>query len=205
MQIQLGVNKANLSATKRSLAFADLGYNMLDRKKTVLMQEMMLLHGRVIELGKKISEAYNQAYKALQEANISIGLCSEVAMGVSEEVGLDCFFHSVMGIELPALSLKDSSGSNAVPYSLYDSDSLLDEAYLKFLEVKKLTIKYAEVESGIFSIANMIKKIKKRTNALKNLVIPDFKKNIKNIVINLEEKEREEFVRMKIAKSKSKF
>jgi V/A-type H+-transporting ATPase subunit D len=47
-----------------------------------------------------------------------------------------------------------------------------------------------------------VKKTQKRANALQNIQIPRFKELIKNIDEVLEEKEREDFFRLKVVKKK---
>ena len=47
----------------------------------------------------------------------------------------------------------------------------------------------------------MKKKSQKRANALKNIVIPELEETIKFISESLEEKEREEFSRLKVIKA----
>ena len=49
-------------------------------------------------------------------------------------------------------------------------------------------------------MAEGIRKTQKRANALKNIVIPRFKVQIKTISDMLDEKEREEFSRLKVIK-----
>ena len=51
-----------------------------------------------------------------------------------------------------------------------------------------------------YRLAEAIKKSQKRANALKNIVIPSFDTTIRTITEALEEKEREEFVRLKVIK-----
>ena len=58
----------------------------------------------------------------------------------------------------------------------------------------------AEVETSIYRLAEAIKKAQKRANALNNIVIPGFDHTIRFITEALEEKEREEFVRLKVIK-----
>ena len=80
---------------------------------------------------------------------------------------------------------------------------MLDNAYLKFNEVKNLTAQLAEIENSVYRLANAIKKTQKRANALKNIVIPNFTETVKFITEALEEKEREDFSRMKVIKNTS--
>ena len=63
-----------------------------------------------------------------------------------------------------------------------------------------MTVQYAEVENSIYRLAHVISKTKKRANALKNSIIPKFAKLVKNISNSLEEKEREDFSRLKVIK-----
>ena len=70
-----------------------------------------------------------------------------------------------------------------------------------FREVKDLTIKLSAVENSAYRLAGNIKKTQKRANALKNITIPMYTELVRNINNALEEKEREEFTRLKVIKS----
>ena len=83
-----------------------------------------------------------------------------------------------------------------------ESNSALDEAYLRFAEVKRLAAVMAEVENSVYRLADAIKKTQKRAKALKNIIIPETEASVREISVVLEEKEREEFSRMKIIKKK---
>ena len=69
-----------------------------------------------------------------------------------------------------------------------------------FYNVKQLTVLLAEVENSVYRLANTIRKTQKRANALRNISIPRFESTIKVISEALEEKEREEFTRLKVIK-----
>ena len=77
------------------------------------------------------------------------------------------------------------------------------DAYFKFREVKALICELAQTENSIYRLAYAIKKAQKRANALKNIVIPGLEDEIFRISDALEEKEREEFVRLKVVKSRN--
>lgn len=59
----------------------------------------------------------------------------------------------------------------------------------------------AEVDNSVYRLANSISKTQKRANALKNIVIPRYEAQIREISDSLDEKEREEFSRMKVIKA----
>ena len=69
-----------------------------------------------------------------------------------------------------------------------------------FQTVKELTLKLSMVETSAYRLASSIKKTQKRANALKNITIPSYQTLVKNISDALEEKDREEFTRLKVIK-----
>lgn len=198
MAVKIFPTKANLMNAKKSLELAKLGYDLMDRKRNILIREMMLLIDKAGEVQQKIDSTYSQAYAALQKANITLGMCEEFAGATPIDDGLKIDYRSVMGVELPTVQLEDSKLD--LRYGWTDTNSQLDEAYLRFDEVKKLTARLAEVESSVYKLANAIKKTQKRANALSNIIIPQFQETIKYITEALEEKEREDFSRLKVIK-----
>ena len=200
MAVQAVPTKGNLIATKKSLELAKGGFELLDRKRNILVREIMALINHATEIQNKIDSTYSSAYIALQKANITLGICDELSNTVKEDNSLELSYRSVMGVEIPIVSIADTEENSGVPYGLYSSNSMLDEAYLKFIEVKKLTADLAEIENSVYRLADAIKKTQKRANALKNIMIPKFESTIKSITDALEEKEREEFSRLKVIK-----
>ena len=91
---------------------------------------------------------------------------------------------------------------DTVPYGLHSSNASLDDAFVKFVEVKRMSAELAEIENSVFRLSDAIKKTTRRANALKNIMIPRFQADIKFINEVLEEREREEFSRMKLIKKK---
>ena len=200
MAVQAVPTKGNLIATKKSLELAKGGFELLDRKRNILVREIMALINHATEIQNKIDSTYSSAYIALQKANITLGICDELSNTVKEDNSLELSYRSVMGVEIPIVSIADTEENSGVPYGLYSSNSMLDEAYLKFIEVKKLTADLAEIENSVYRLADAIKKTQKRANALKNIMIPRFEKTVKFITDALDEKDREEFSRLKVIK-----
>ena len=67
MAQQVFPTKSNLMATKRSLALATQGYDLMDRKRNILVREMMQLIDRAAGIQDRISAAYAEAYEALKK------------------------------------------------------------------------------------------------------------------------------------------
>ncbi len=194
--------KGNLIATKKSLDLARVGYELLDRKRNILIREMMNYIDAAAELQGKVDSTYAAAYAALMRANTTMGNCADVASTMQLDNSLSISFRSVMGVELPTVTMQDGAVSR-IPYGLSSTCSMLDEAYLLFMEVKRLTARLAEVENCVYRLADAIKKTQKRANALKNILIPKFEEESRFITDALDEKEREEFARLKVIKNMS--
>lgn len=193
--------KGNLISTQRSLALAKTGYELMDKKRNILIREMMLLVDKVTSVQSEIDKVFSEAYASLIEANLSSGVIQSIAEAVPEEKGVRVRTKSVMGVEVPIVTLEERR-EGAVPYGLSETDSALDIAYSKFAQVKDLCVKLAEIENSVYRLAIAIKKTQRRANSLKNIVIPRQEATVKFIVNTLEEKEREEFSRMKIIKNR---
>ena len=64
-----------------------------------------------------------------------------------------------------------------------------------------MTYELSEIENSVFRLSEGIRTTQKRANALKNIIIPRMTEQIKFITAALEEKEREEFTRLKVIKN----
>lgn len=196
--------KANLMIAKNSLEFSKKGFELLDKKRNVLIREMMSYVTRAHELQEKINITFGKAYEALMEANIISGIVNveDISMTVEEANEYELLFKSVMGVEVPIISFEKKD--IRLKYSIFRTGAAIDEAMREFNNVKYLTYELAEVENAVYKLAMEVKKTQKRANALQNIQIPKFQDIVKFITEVLEEKDREDFFRLKIVKKKHK-
>lgn len=199
---QVFPTKGNLIAAKKSLELSLTGFELMDRKRNILIRETMSMLDNAKEIQSKINATYSEAYEALQMANITLGIIDELAQSVPIDNGVELDYRSVMGVDIPLVNIDYKKPQLCYGYSR--TNEALDAAFKKFDEVKILTIKLAEIENCIYRLAHGIKKTQKRANALKNIIIPQFESTIRFITESLEEKEREEFSRMKVIKRTKK-
>ena len=194
--------KGNLMLAKNSLALAHQGYDLMDKKRNILLKELMSLIDEAKDIQKEIDVTFTRAYACLQRANIEQGISKvqEIAFTVPIEESIRIQARSIMGTEIP--HVKYDKKQNNLTYSFGVTHESVDMAREAFRQVKELTIKLAEVENSAYRLANNIKKTQKRANALKNITIPMYENLVKNINNALEEKEREEFTRLKVIKSR---
>ena len=190
--------KGNLIALKNSLALARNGYDLMDRKRNILVRETMELIEGAKEIQTKIVDAYIIAYDALQKANIDLGTVDQIALTCPVDDSLKIYNRSVMGVVIPKAEIDPAGQANLFGYAA--TSQSFDIAVQKFNEVKELTVRLAEIESSIFRLSAAIRRTQKRANALKNIVIPRFISQVSNISDLLDEREREEFSHLKVIK-----
>ena len=192
--------KGNLILAKNSLALAPQGYGLMAKKRNTPLKELMDLIDQARDIQSEIDATFTEAYKALQQANIELGInyVQEISASVPVENGIRIKSRSIMGTEIPLV--QHTPDTLNLSYAYYSTRESLDEARARFEKVKELTIKLSMVENSAYRLANNIKKTQKRANALKNITIPMYETLTRDITNALEEKEREEFTRLKVIK-----
>ena len=192
--------KGNLMLAKNSLALSRQGYELMDKKRNIIIRELMDLIEQATDIQKEIDVTFTSAYQALQKANIQMGIheVEALSLNVPVENSISIKRRSVMGTEIPKVEYE---GRELKPsYAFYGTKMSLDEACEKFEKVKELAIRLAQIETSAYRLAYNIKKTQKRANALQNITIPKYEALTKSIQGALEEKEREEFTRLKVIK-----
>jgi len=166
--------KQNLQLAKRNLNIATQGYNMLEKKQK--------LHERELSKAKKIEK------KARSQHEQAVISAEKPIANAIQELGAD-IIHIIKG-----------EGNKTPPYELYEGTASLDEAFFAWQSVQECFQAWAMAEENLRQIDRQLHKTRKRANALDTLVIPRLANAIKNITIQLEERERDELVRARVAK-----
>lgn len=124
--------KGNLLAAKNSLALATNGYELMDRKRNILLRELMSLIKSAKAIQSEIDITFANAYKALQKANINMGIhnVDDISRTVPEETSVRITTRSIMGTEIPIVSY--SKAETRPPYSFYGTRETLDKARMEF-------------------------------------------------------------------------
>ena len=188
--------KGNLILAKNSLALASQGYELMDKKRNILLRELMGLIDQAKDIQSEIDSTFTAAYRALQKANIELGIrfVQDIAASIPEDNSIRVKTRSIMG------TVQAEPDQPRLTYSFYSTTEALDQARVHFEKVKELTVKLSMVENSAYRLASSIRKTQKRANALKNITIPTYQALVTNISNALEEKDREEFTRLKVIK-----
>ncbi|RLC46082.1 MAG: hypothetical protein DRH57_06760 [Candidatus Cloacimonadota bacterium] len=187
---------------QKQLSLAEEGYNLLDRKREVLLNELMRYIHRLKEVQKNayadfvISlENFKSAYFKMSQEQIRDVLDFE-----PQKPKITTTYRSVMGIAVPEI-VQSETYPQKKP-SLDDSIADIEEVHQKMRQSVLNLIEYANIYNAIMKLAAEINKTRKRVNALENIFIPDYNDTINWVKDAIEENEREEFFRQKTVKKR---
>ena len=140
------------------------------------------------EIKKEVSDLMEIGKELIRNANI--------------DIGLDNFIKNVtlMGTEIPSAVHKQEIIKRN--YGFYNTSNTVDEALFIFNKIQEKLIELAIIENTILRLEKSIEKVRTRSNALQNIVIPENEKQLKDIADKLDERDREEFARLKVVKKK---
>lgn len=204
MYQNIAPTKSSLLRARAVLSFSLKGFELLDKKRNVLIQEMMGLTGRAKSIQQRISTLVMEAYQALQYAEVTMGssAVAEIAVSIPKEKSYKILLRSVMGVEIPTVSYQETPLEAS--FGFFRTNPALDLAVVRYRELKYLMYELAEIDTSIYKLVIEIKKTQKRANALDKIQIPRYKGIVKYISEVLEEKEREDFFRLKKVKAKKR-
>lgn len=202
MAQNIAPTKANLLKTKDNLKLSKTGYNLIDKKRTVMIKEMMQQIENAKQVQQDLRGLFEQAHETLKEANITMGVreIQEISYAIDKTENFEISYKSVMGLDVPTVKYKE--GKIRPHYSMHMTNESVDEAILIYRKIRYLIYRLAETENTVYRLSTEIKKDQKRANALDKIQIPNLTDTVKYISSTLEEKEREDFFRLKVIKKR---
>lgn len=195
--------KNNLLKLKRSIKEYNKGQKLLEEKELILKKKLENYRLQEKELGQMAKRAKVNAIQALKRANVDVGFDElvDISNAIKEDKTINIKYLSLMGVDIPSVISEELE--TKISYGLYHTTVSVDECVVQFTILKKYIIKLAELNNTIVRLQKAIEKVQRRSNALKEVIIPREEKVVKKIASALEESERDEFVRMKVVKKKT--
>ena len=79
--------KGNLMLAKNSLKLAKKGYELMDKKRNILIRELMELIDKANNIQSEIDSTFTEAYAALQKVNTDMGLykVKDISLTIPED------------------------------------------------------------------------------------------------------------------------
>ncbi|MCX8182465.1 MAG: V-type ATP synthase subunit D [Candidatus Methanomethyliaceae archaeon] len=199
--MRVAPSKMNLIRFKRTLAFLRRAHDLLEEKREILLLELNRRIGEATKLRSQLNEQLRSAYALLDAASVIIGAreMSLISKTPRYDYDITVSKKKIMGVSV--LSLELLKESNPLTYGISKPTILLDQFIEKFDEILPMTLRLAELESVLIRLVEEVKKTQHRINALEQFLIPRYQNMVSMISAILEERDREEFVRVKKVKT----
>jgi len=195
----MSASRSNLLLAQQRLDLARQGHDLLQRKRDVLIVEILRLIDDAASAEEEAKTRFATAYQALRLARATMGSerVRRAALVRDQSPDLRITPHSVMGVVVP--SVRCTLPPSRLAYGLGDTSVLLDEARLAWAHALALVATLAERVTTLWRLASELQRTQRRVNALENVFIPAYEETVRRIEETLEEKEREELFRLRRA------
>ncbi|MBT3275779.1 MAG: V-type ATP synthase subunit D, partial [Spirochaetales bacterium] len=104
----LAPTRTNLINLSHELQFAELGRELLDQKRNILVVELLNLVDQAVDAEQHMEDALNQAYHDLEEAVLRMGRLGveSVSSSINADAELSITQRRVMGVRLPVVDTR---------------------------------------------------------------------------------------------------
>jgi V/A-type H+-transporting ATPase subunit D len=186
--------RSRLFELRRDRAAAQRSSELLERKREVLLRELLRRARGQAALRAEAAEATRAARHKLAVARVELGLPAIESAALAQPPTLSVALGtvSVMGVRLPRLAATATPFRPA--YSVAPSESL-DDAGAAFTALLALLARLAEEERSLARLRVALRKVTKLAGALRKIVLPRIEREIREVVEEIEEEERDESVR----------
>jgi V/A-type H+-transporting ATPase subunit D len=143
-----------------------------------------------------------EIYSSVYQAYITLGTTTleSISDSTPSVMEVDVNVRRIVDVKIPTLQVKTREGGQLLSYGFLETNASVDKAAKLIKNMLPGICKAAEYENAIFSLAKELERTQKLINALEYVIIPQYQDAIYFIKATLEEREREEFVRLKKVK-----
>jgi len=189
---------------RKRLDFALKGESFLELRREQLMILLREIWKDYNELREEFLTLFKESMKLLNLTYEEMGknelyLISNLSR-IQYRPKIEILYKKKVGITKPQISYELIQEEKLPAYTFENTSPYLDDLIITLKKFFHLIIEFSEIEDLLLKQAINFKKINRRINGLKNMVIPQLKSNIKLIKDILEEIDRENYIRLKKTK-----
>jgi V/A-type H+-transporting ATPase subunit D len=199
---RVSATKIELIKIRRSMQVAKMVHKILDDKREVLLKKIDEMIEEANKARGDIWSPLGEIYTSVYDAYMSLGTTTleSVSDSTPSVMEVDVNIRRIVDVKIPTLQVKSKEGGQDLSYGFSETNTSVDKAAKLIKNMLPKVCKAAEYENAIFSLAKELERTQKLINALEYVIIPQYEDAITFIRASLEEREREEFVRLKKVK-----
>nr|P57747.1 RecName: Full=V-type proton ATPase subunit D; Short=V-ATPase subunit D; AltName: Full=Vacuolar proton pump subunit D [Suberites domuncula]CAC17412.1 vacuolar proton pump protein [Suberites domuncula] len=205
-RINVFPSRMALTLMKARLKGAQKGHSLLKRKADALTLRFRQILGKIIETKTLMGEVMKEATFSLAEAKFVAGDFSEMVLQNVDKakIRLHTKKDNVAGVTLPVFETYSDGSDTYELTGLSRGGQLVSKCKEVFGKAVRLLVELASLQTAFVTLDEVIKVTNRRVNAIEHVIIPKIQRTLSYISIELDEREREEFYRLKKIQEKKK-
>lgn len=189
---------------QKRLSFAVKGENFLEFRREQLIFQINHLWNDYITSRKEFLTVFRKSLRYLNQTYEEMGknglnLISKLSR-IQYKPRINIQNIKKMGIIVSQVEYEIFEEEKLPAYTFENTSHYIEDLINTLKELLECIRKFSEIEDLILKVSINFKRINRRINGLKNVIIPKLKLDIKQIKEILEEIERENYVRLKKTK-----
>ncbi|HUH99445.1 MAG TPA: V-type ATP synthase subunit D [Nitrososphaerales archaeon] len=188
--------------TIRRIAVSRKGLKLLKLKRSALILEFFNLSKTLADARSGLQTKLVKGYEGIHATEMFVGplRLEYESMRIPRIHELTLKSKNVMGVKIPEIT-SEAQGSAGQEY-LLEIPAAVTQAIKSFQDVHQMVLDVAEKETALRKLLMEIEKVKRRSNAIENVLIPKLQANARYIKFRFDEMERESFTKLKTVKRK---
>ncbi|MDG6911245.1 MAG: V-type ATP synthase subunit D [Nitrososphaerota archaeon] len=188
--------------TMRRIAVSRKGLKLLKLKRSALILEFFNLSKTLADMRSGLQAKLLKGYEGIHATEMFVGplRLEYESMRIPRIHELTLKSKNVMGVRIPEIT-SQVSGSAGQEY-LLEIPAAVSQAIKSFESLHQMVLDVAEKETALRKLLMEIEKVKRRSNAIENVLIPRLQANARYIKFRFDEMERESFTKLKTVKRK---
>ncbi|QKQ99514.1 V-type ATP synthase subunit D [Metallosphaera tengchongensis] len=193
--------KINLISMRNQLKLIRVIKRLLENKREVLLIYLRTYISEYEQMYNEVNKSLGQVYDRFMRAVVDegIGSIENIAYSQADSLQLRTSTRVIFGVKIPVTEMLESS-IPPKPFSEVETSPYLSEAYDQMKETLVKVIKLVELESTIRSLVSELRKTQRLINAIDTSILPFYNGSVKYIRSILNDRSREEFVRLKVTR-----
>ncbi|CAL8071699.1 unnamed protein product [Calicophoron daubneyi] len=206
-RINIFPSRMALALMNARLKGAQKGHRLLKKKADALTLRFRAILSKIVEAKQTMGEVMKEATFSLASvkfttaANINNLVLQNVTRAQRKvKTGKD----NVAGVQLPVFVAFAEGGDTYELTGLSGGGQQIDRLKKNYVKAVELLVEIASLQTSFITLDEVIKATNRRVNALEYVVMPRIQRTLSYITQELDERDREEFYRLKKIQGKKK-
>ncbi|XP_060553068.1 V-type proton ATPase subunit D-like [Ruditapes philippinarum] len=191
---------------KQRLKGAQKGHSLLKKKADALTMRFRQILKKIIETKMKMGDVMKESVFSLAEAKFTSGDFNHAVLQNVNKAQLKVRSKkdNVAGVQLPVFEHFTDGVDSYELTGLSRGGQQIDKLKKNYAKAVELLVQLASLQTSFVTLDEVIKITNRRVNAIEHVIIPRIENTISYITTELDEREREEFFRLKKIQEKKK-